>query len=114
MGMRITRLADAEAFSPPGHTGVGPLRLQGGTGTPTEQVTVVLSHYLPGGAAAMGPQPVETVYVLVSGELTMISDGEEAVLRPYDSVHFSPGTQRAVANRTQLPASMLVIRPATS
>ncbi len=111
MSMRITPMADAEAFSPPGHTGVGPLRLQGGTNTPTQTVTVVLSHYLPGGEAAMGPQPVETVYVLLSGELTMISDGEEAVLRPYDSVHFTPGTERAVVNRTQLPASMLVIRP---
>ena len=84
MGMRITRLADAEAFSPPGHTGVGPLRLQGGTDTPTERLTVVLSHYLPGGRADLSPQPVETVYVLVSGELTMVSDGEEAVLPAYD------------------------------
>ena len=114
MGMRITRLADAEAFTPPGHAGVGPLRLQGGTDTPTETVTVVLSHYLPGGEAALSPQPVETVYVLVAGELTMIADGEEAVLKPYDSVHFTPGTQRAVVNRSNLPASMLVVRPVTA
>ncbi len=111
MGMRITRLADAEAFSPPGHTGVGPLRLQGGAGTPTAHVTVVLSHYLPGGRADLSPQPVETVYVLVSGELTMIGDGQEAILRPYDSVHFTPGTVREVVNRSPLTASMLVIRP---
>ncbi len=112
MTMRITRLADAEAFAPLGHTGVGPLRLQGGQHTPTEQVTVVLSHYLPGGQADTSPQPVETVYVLVSGELVMISDGQEATLRPYDSVHFTPGTVRQVVNRSPLPASMLVIRPA--
>ncbi|MDQ2758116.1 MAG: cupin domain-containing protein [Actinomycetota bacterium] len=113
MVMRISRLADAEAFSPPGHTGVGPLRLQGGVGTPTAQITVVLSHYLPGGRAEVSPQPVETVYVLVSGELTMVSDGVEAVLRPFDSVHFTPGTIREVVNRSPLPASMLVIRPVT-
>lgn len=114
MSMRITRLADAEAFSAPGHSGVGPLRLQGGQDTPTEQVTVVLSHYLPGGQADMSPQPVETVYVLLSGELVMISDGQEATLAPYDSVHFTPGTVRQVVNRSPLPASMLVIRPVTS
>lgn len=113
MTMRITRLSEAEAFSPAGHTGVGPLRLQGGADTPTEQVTVVLSHYLPGGKAERSPQPVETVYVLVSGELVMISDGVEATLRPYDSVHFTPGTVRQVVNRSSLPASMLVIRPVT-
>jgi glyoxylate utilization-related uncharacterized protein len=112
MSMRVTRLADAERFDPPGHTGVGPLRLQGGEATPTQEVTVVLSHYLPGGQAALSEQPVETVYVLVSGELTMISEGQEAVLRPYDSVHFTPGTVREVVNRSGVPASMLVIRPA--
>jgi glyoxylate utilization-related uncharacterized protein len=112
MPMRINRLADAERFDPPGHTGVGPLRLQGAEGSPTDTVTVVLSHYLPGGAAESAPQPTETVYVVVAGELVMTSEGAEATLRPYDSVHFSPGTVRSVTNRSQLPASMLVIRPA--
>lgn len=111
MTMRVNRLAEAMSFDPPGHTGVGPLRLQGGEGAPTEDVTVVLSHYLPGGQAAMSEQPVETVYVLVSGELVMVSEGQVATLRPYDSVHFTPGTVRQVVNRSALPASMLVIRP---
>jgi len=111
MTMRINRLAEAEAFSPAGHAGVGPLRLQGGVDSPTERMTVVLSHYLPGGQAEMSPQPVETSYVLVSGELVMTSENQEATLRPYDSVHFTPGTVRQVVNRSQLPASMLVIRP---
>ncbi len=112
MSMRVNRLAEAERFDPPGHTGVGPVRLQGGAGAPTEEVTVVLSHYLPGGQAEMSEQPVETVYVVVAGELTMCSDGQEATLHPYDSVHFTPGTVRQVENRSKLPASMLVIRPA--
>ncbi len=111
MAMRITRLADGEPFAPAGHHGVGPIRLQGGDATPTESITVVLSHYLPGGAAEMAPQPSETIYVVTAGELVMISEGVEETLRPNDSVHFSPGTVRAVANRSNLPASMLVIRP---
>lgn len=108
MGMRITRLADATPFTPPGHHGVGPLRLQAG-----DEVGVVLSHYLPGGEAELAPQPAETVYVVVAGELTMISEGAEETLRPYDSVLFTTGTVRQVVNRSQLPASMLVIRPAS-
>lgn len=111
MGMRITRLADTEPFDPPGHRGVGPVRLQGGQGTPTEGVTVALSHYLPGGEAEMAAQPGETIYVVVAGELVMISEGTEETVGPYDSVHFTAGTLRAVVNRTRLPASMLVIRP---
>jgi mannose-6-phosphate isomerase-like protein (cupin superfamily) len=106
--MHITRLADAEPFDPPGHRGVGPLRLQSGAA-----VTVVLSHYLPGGRAESAEQPTETVYVVVTGELTMICDGIEETLLPYDSVRFSPGDVRQVINRSHVPASMLVIRPAS-
>ena len=111
MGMQVTRLADAEPFDPPGHHGVAPVRLQGDHGAAPDGVTVVLSHYLPGGEAEMAPQPTETVYVLVAGELVMISEGAEETLRPFDSVRFTAGTVRQVVNRTHLPASMLVIRP---
>ncbi len=110
MTMRVTRIGDAEPFKPEGHDGVGPVRLQGGASTPTTDFTVALSHYLPGGAAELAPQPSETVYVIVSGELVMSAEGEEAVLGAFDSVHFTPGTVRTVENRTNLPASMLVIR----
>ena len=110
MTMRITRLEAAEPFSPVGHEGVGPVRLQGGESTPTTDFTVALSHYLPGGNAELSPQVAETVYVVLSGALVMVSEGEEATLQPMDSVHFTPGTTRTVENRSKLPASMLVIR----
>lgn len=110
MSMRVTRIGDAEPFQPVGHAGVGPVRLQGGAFAPTSDFTVVLSHYLPGGAAELAPQDAETVYVVLTGELAMNSEGDDQVLGPLDSVHFSVGTTRTVENRTTLPASMLVIR----
>ena len=110
MTMRVTRIADAEPFSPVGHDGVGPVRLQGGASTPTTVFTVALSHYLPGGAAQLAPQDAETVYVVLSGELVMAADGVEETLGAHDSVHYTVGTMRTVENRTNLPASMLVIR----
>lgn len=110
MTMRVTRIADAEPFHPVDHDGVGPVRLQGGTSTPTSEFTVALSHYLPGAAAKLAPQKAETVYVVLSGQLLMTSDGDEQSLGALDSVHFTPGTLRTVENRTNLPASMLVIR----
>ncbi len=110
MTMRITQLEDAEPFHPVDHHGVGPVRLQGGEHSPTSAFTVVLSHYLPGGAADLAPQAAETVYVVLAGALVVSSEGDEATLRPHDSVHFGPGTLRTVENRTNLPASMLVIR----
>lgn len=112
--MHINRLANAKPFDPPGHRGVGPVRLLGGEAASTEGIAVVLSHYLPGGEAEMAPQPAETVYVVVAGELVVISEGTEETLRLYDSAHFTAGTLRQVINRTQLPASMLVIRPSSA
>ena len=50
------------------------------------------------------------MYVVLSGELVMASDGVEETLGAYDSAHFTTGTLRTVLNRTNLPASMLVIR----
>lgn len=110
MTMRVTRVEDAVPFQPVGHEGVGPVRLQGGTRTPTTKFTVALSHYLPGGTAELAPQEAETVYVVLQGELLMVSEGVEEVLGPLDSVHFTPGTMRTVENRTNVPSSMLVIR----
>ena len=110
MTMRVTRLAEAEPFSPVGHEGVGPVRLQGGETTPTSDFTVVLSHYLPGARAELAPQEAETVYVVLTGELVLASGGAEETLGRYDSVHFTVGTLRTVENRANLPASMLVIR----
>ena len=113
MTRRVTRISDAEPFQPVGHTGVGPVRLQGGASTPTSAFTVALSHYLPGGAAELAPQDAETVYVILYGSLVMIADGAEEHLGPLDSVHFTAGTMREVVNRTNVPASMLVIRAAS-
>ncbi|WP_082763385.1 cupin domain-containing protein [Frondihabitans sp. PAMC 28766] len=110
MTMRVTRISQAEPFSPVGHEGVGPVRLQGGALTPTSDFTVALSHYLPGAEAQLAPQEAETVYVVLSGELTMSSEGTDEVLTALDSVHFTVGTLRTVTNTTTLPASMLVIR----
>jgi mannose-6-phosphate isomerase-like protein (cupin superfamily) len=110
MSMRVTRIGDAEPFSPVGHAGVGPVRLQGGDSTPTSDFSVVLSNYLPGAEAELSPQVAETVYVVLTGELVMVSEGVEETLGAYDSVHFTLGTLRSVHNRTTLPASMLVIR----
>lgn len=113
MAMRITRLEEAEPFEPVGHKGVGPVRLQGGPSTPTTDFAVTLSHFLPGGSADTSAQIAETVYVVLDGELVMISEGREETVRAHDSVHFTVGTERSVENRSHLPASMIVIRSVT-
>lgn len=110
MTLQITRLADATPIHPPDHTNVQPVQLQGGDHSPTEDVTVILSHYLPGARAEADTMRSETVYVVVAGELFISSDGDETTLNIYDSVRLPIGVTRVLENRSPLPTSILVIR----
>lgn len=110
MSIDITPLTQAQPFQPVGHHGVGPVHLFGGEHY-DGAVTAALSHYLPGGRADMSPVPAETLYIVVTGTLTLDAEGDTHDLHPLDAVRLTPGTLRSVENRTNLPASMLVIRP---
>jgi quercetin dioxygenase-like cupin family protein len=109
MTARLHRIADALAFQPEGHTGVSPVRL---TGTdPDESISVVLSSYEPGAQAERSPVALDTVYLVLTGCLTVTLDDEQIELTRLDSLFLPAGCVRAVANRTAEPASMFVIRP---
>ena len=109
MTARLHRIADALAFQPEGHTGVSPVRL---TGTaPDEPISVVLSSYEPGAHAERSPVALDTVYLVLTGRLTVSLDDEQIELGHLDSLFLPAGCVRAVDNRTAEPASMFVIRP---
>jgi quercetin dioxygenase-like cupin family protein len=109
MTARLHRAGDARAFQPEGHTGVSPVRL---TGTaPEETISVVLSNYEPGAHAERSPVPVDTVYVVLTGRLTVSLENDQIELSRLDSLFLSVGCVRAVDNLTTEPASMFVIRP---
>jgi len=109
MRARLHRAGEAPAFQPEGHTGVSPVRL---TGTaPEETISVVLSNYEPGAHAERSPVPVDTVYVVLTGRLTVSLDNEQIELSRLDSLFLPAGSVRAVDNLTTETASMFVIRP---
>ena len=109
MTARLHRIGDAAAFQPEGHTGVSPVRL---TGTaPDEPIGVVLSSYEPGAQAERSPVALDTVYVVLTGCLTVSLEDREIELTHLDSLFLPAGCVRAVENRTAEPASMFVIRP---
>lgn len=49
------------------------------------------------------------VYYMLEGELTLIEDGKETVLRPGDASYAHSGTSHAIENRTDRPARMLAV-----
>lgn len=109
MTARLHRIADALAFQPEGHTGVSPVRLTGTT--PDEPISVVLSSYEPGAHAERSPVALDTVYLVLTGRLTISLDDEQVELGHLDSLFLPAGCVRAVDNLTAEPASMFVIRP---
>jgi quercetin dioxygenase-like cupin family protein len=109
--MLVTRIVDAGTYAAPGHFDVRTLRLQGADTSPVEAFTVGLSVFLPAGGCEMSTTPLEKVYVVIEGEVTIVTDEGEATLGPLDSIYLAPDEARAIENRTNKAATMLVVMP---
>jgi uncharacterized cupin superfamily protein len=109
--MQTTHIGAARPYDAPKHHDMRALRLQGWDASPAEAFWVGLSHFLPGGGAERDATPLEKVYVVVDGEVVIVTDDGETTLGPLDSCHLAAGEARSVENRTNLPASMLVVMP---
>lgn len=109
--MKVIRLSEAVPYEAPAHFGVAALRLQGFDASDVANFSVSLSHVLPGGGTEHGASPLERVYVVVAGEITVVTDSAEATLGVYDSVHIPSGEARTMLNRTNTPASLIVVMP---
>ncbi|MDR3497012.1 MAG: cupin domain-containing protein [Ancalomicrobiaceae bacterium] len=109
--MQVTRYADARPYEAPKHFDMKGLRLQGFDVSPTANFWVGLSHFLPGGGAESSATPIEKVYLVLRGEVTIVTDAGETVLGALDSCYLAPGERREIVNRGNDPASMVVIMP---
>jgi len=106
--MEVKRFDEAKAYEAPNHRNYASLRLLGLDAGGPKQFVVGLSHFLPGGGAGPDASPTEKVYVVLSGELTVIAGGEETVLEPYDSCFIGPNEEREIINRSNDVVTMLV------
>lgn len=109
--MEVTRYDEAPSYEAPGHFECYGLRLQGFEVSKTRTFWMSISHFLPTGGCEMAATPVEKVYFVLDGEVTIITDDGETVLKKYDSCYLAPNEARAIANRTNSPATMLVAIP---
>ena len=97
--MEVKRFAEAKAYEAPNHRNYASLRLFGLDAGGPKQFVVGLSHFLPGGGAGPDASPTEKVYVVLSGELTVIVGGKETVVRQGDSCYIGPNENREIINR---------------
>jgi len=109
--MEVTRYDSAPEYEAPKHHECFGLRLQGFEASQTRNFWMGLSHFLPGGGAYEDATPVEKVYFVLEGEVTVITADGEETLEKYDSCYLAPDESRAIENRTNSPASMLVAIP---
>ena len=106
--MEVKRFAEAKAYEAPNHRNYTSLRLFGLDAGGPKQFVVSLSHFLPGGGAGPDASPTEKVYVVLSGELTVIASGKESVLKANDSCFIGPNESREIINRGNDVVTMLV------
>ena len=109
--MKLNRLADLKEYAAAGHFDMKGFRLQGFDASDAQNFWVGLSYFLPGGGTSHSATPLEKVYVGMEGELTIVTDEGEDVLRPLDSCYLAPNEGRSIINRTNKIASILVIMP---
>jgi hypothetical protein len=109
--MNVVRLDAAPAYDAPGHDQMRMLRLQGREAGASDVLWLGLSHILPGGGTTLDASPLEKMYVVLDGEVTISNGADEVTLRPWDSCRIAPHELRALSNRTNRPATILLAMP---
>lgn len=110
--MQVTRYQEAKPYEAAEHYDMRCLRLQGKEATDTDTIWIGLSHLLPGGRTSLKDATVEKIYIVVAGEVTIETLSATVTLGYLDSCRLAPGEARALSNRTNAPASVLLAMPA--
>ena len=106
--MHVKRFADAKPYEAPNHRACTTLRLFGAEAGGTKGLIAGVTHFLPGGGAGPDASPPEKVYFVLHGELTVIVDGKETVLKKHDSCVIGPNEMREIINRSNELCSIVV------
>jgi len=113
--MNVTRIDQAPEYVAPNHFDMTCLRLQGREAGPAVQLWMGMSIFQPGGHTSLEASPIEKHYIVVQGELTVVTerDGQEhrEVLRQFDSCCYAPGEKRQIINHTDQEARLVLAMP---
>ena len=106
--MIVKKLSEAKEYVAPNHRACSTLRLFGAEAGVSKAIIAGVSHFLPGGGAGPDASPPEKVYFVLDGELTVIVDGKETVMRRGDSCYIGPNENREIVNRSNQVCSIFV------
>lgn len=109
--MHIVRYNDAPYYEAPGHFDMAMRRLQGREAGPSDQLWMGVSIIAPGGGTTLDASPIEKLYIVLDGEVTIANGETEVTLSRWDSCRIAPGEGRALKNGTDKPATILLAMP---
>ena len=108
MSYKIVRKEDAYSYKAPGHFEVLTTRLHNPEDVNDGKMVMGLSHFLPGGGCEFGNNPMESIYYIISGQMTLKTDDIETVLNAGDTFHCGGGTNKSIVNKGYETCKMLV------
>ncbi|HHU23423.1 MAG TPA: cupin domain-containing protein [Clostridiales bacterium] len=108
MSYKVVRKNEAYEYQAAGHFKVLTTRLHDPEDVNDGRITMGLSHFLPGGGTEFGSNALESIYYIVSGEMTLTTEDGETVLHAGDSFHCGPHTKKSVRNTGAESCQMLV------
>ena len=106
--MIVRKFSEAKAYEAPNHRDYKSFRLFGAEMGGSQSLIFGISHFLPGGGAGPDASPPEKVYFVLRGELTVIVNGKETVLKANDSCVIEPNETREIINRGNEVCSIVV------
>lgn len=109
MSYKIVRKEDAYPYEAPKHYNMLPTRLHNPQDVNDGVLTVGLSHFLPGGGCEFSNNAMESVYYIISGDMTLKTEDGETVLHPGDTFHCGPYTNKGIHNNGTECVKMLVV-----
>lgn len=99
-------------YTAPGHNICTPTRLFDPAGGPNgvdgTKMIMGITHFEPGGGCDYGANPLESIYYILKGEMTLKTETEETVLHVGDSFHCVGGVAKSVTNTGTEVCKMLV------
>lgn len=109
MSYKVTKANEAYTYEAPGHYDVRTTRLHDPKDVNEGQIIMGMSHFLPGGGCEMGANPLEFIYYIVEGEMTVELEDQKIVLKTGDSIHCGAFTKKAIVNTGVNTCRMLVV-----
>ena len=101
-------------YSAPGHYECVPTRLHDIDGAGANDIEggkliMGITYFVPGGSTDFSANPLESIYYILTGEMTLKTEDGETVLHAGDSFHCVGGVTKSVTNTGTEVCQMLVV-----